>query len=837
MANRITHELNIILGRSGAVSDFYSRRYLTEAPGQAVKVDRAELSSCAIDMYYRLNGYELFGSAEENARKLSSVAAEIVGTAGVLGTEFSYSIFNRDRMTKVFFGTNHECAQQIKRVLSGNLPNANVSNEWITPRDLAEIQRYNGVVVGVSELESGKIDELINSLQQDDYLLSVVLVPIRKEDIDKEIERIHLRRDELQRVSKRELTIGSNRVRRFDNDNHEALEALDVMNRELQRLKKGAVSGLWYAAVYISSDLEEHYYRAAAMTSALFRKQSNTGRDAAGSTFHSINYAPVTHSVWRVPTAFLGTENYGGIYGNSLLNICELSCAAGLAAIPACSHAGYYVKHFGSSASAAGAFEQYPTMPQRETRRFVIGKTEGGNEYYLPLDGLKQHAFITGATQYGKSTSIRKILVEASRFGIPFVVIEAAKKEYWELKKCPGMESLRVFSNGMDARELFINPFQPEENTVLDSHIQSLIQAFLSLFDQADPLPQILTELIYTCYEKKGWDVSRRVSAASDLEYPTLSDMLTNLNECIDGIGYSDEVRDNMKGVIRIRVSSLIRQAGRALNTTVNLSVSEMFRHSAIIELDDFSDRNKPFVASLIAMKASEYSKQCATWKDLKRLLIIEEAHHIIPNPEQKSVSSNAALCSKYFSNMLAEVSAYGTGVAIIDQRPSAVSSSAIANTGFKLIHNIHEREDLEAASASLALRSHEEGVLPKLHVGEALVTVPQTNEVSRVRIDGIVKKTEPFNLGLLFCDRCDCDVSMLISEYDLIHLGNKEFSAGAVVSCVRSIRDRNPHCLRQEDLICLAGALIERAPVNVMMKRQRLFEAVDNLSRWERDA
>lgn len=57
-----------------------------------------------------------------------------------------------------------------------------------------------------------------------------------------------------------------------------------------------------------------------------------------------------------------------------------------------------------------------------------------------------------------------------------------------------------------------------------------------------------------------------------------------------------------------------------------------------------------------------------------KRLLIIEEAHNIVPNTEQKRVSGNIAMCSNHFISMLAEVAAYGTGLVIIDQRPTAVS-------------------------------------------------------------------------------------------------------------------------------------------------------------------
>ena len=828
MANRITHEYNTILSNREAVTDFYSKGYLSRFYGRSIALNQNDIYFCdSVDMFYRLKGYELFGDKEENARVVSSIASDLLGSTASLGACLSFTIFNYEQTVEVFFGSNHRNAHMIKNGLTKSLSTAEVSNEWITPSTLNHVQQYNGIIVGLSNLASGEIDRIISSLQNDNYLLSFIFIPIERSEIIKELQCINTRRDEFQRVSRRETVIGSTRARRYDNDDHQILEVIEALKKEAQKMERGLVNGLWYVASYISSDNQESFNSAAAAFSSLFRSHGDSERDESFSQVHTISCVPITPGGVKIPTACLCEKNYGGLFASSLLNICDLRCASSLLSIPQYSHMGYSVKHYGESSILAGAFEKYPTKPRENEKQFILGKTENGNDYLVPVNGLRQHAFITGATQFGKSTSIRKILVEASKYEIPFVVIEAAKKEYWELKKVPGLVNVGVYSSGMDANELTINPFQPEDNTVLDSHIQSLIQAFLSLFDQADPLPQILTELIYICYEKKGWDVSKRVPKTHDLEYPILSDMLTNLDECIDSIGYSDEVRDNMKGVIRVRLSALIRQAGKSLNTRENLSIDQLFRQSAVVELDDYSDRNKPFVASVIAIKASEYSKQCATGSNLRRILVIEEAHHIIPNPEQKSVSANAALCSKYFSNMLAEVSAYGTGVVIVDQRPSAVASAAIANTGFKLVHNLHEGEDLESASAALSLKTHEKSILPRLRIGEAIVTVPQTNEVSRVRISADIPKNTQFNLGLLFCEGCNSDHSSLITDYELSILQNTDYSSASIRSCISNIENRNPIILSKEEKIMLAGDLVSHMPGNVQLKRQKLYEVV----------
>ena len=48
----------------------------------------------------------------------------------------------------------------------------------------------------------------------------------------------------------------------------------------------------------------------------------------------------------------------------------------------------------------------------------------------MPLSTLNRHAFVTGATGAGKSQTVRHILEQCSRAGLPWLAIEPAKSEY-----------------------------------------------------------------------------------------------------------------------------------------------------------------------------------------------------------------------------------------------------------------------------------------------------------------------------------------------------------------------------------------------------------------------
>jgi len=828
MANRITHEFNNILDSSNLVADFYTKGYMPRWNISSGTFARNETTVIEdINMYYRVKGFEVYQDNDRNSNHIHSVAKSVLGITKNYNSSVTFTIASNGSEQKMYFGTNHICAEQVKNVFSGNVYSVSVANEWIKPAELQSLQQYNGYVLGISQLEAGAIDNIINTLGRQNYLLSFILTPISTQEIEDEIFKINQYIEAYQRVSRTEMMIGSNRARRFDNDNQDVMYVLDVLKKEKERLEEGRINGLWYVTIGVSSSSYDVYKAVGSTVVSSFMEYAKKENQTTHAFLYDANESIVDKTLWKIPTAFLGSKDLGGIYGMSLVNIANIEVSSSLLLLPLHSHHGYSVKHLGDSASSDGVFELYQQNNPTPSS-FLFGNIDNGDSFYIDIDNMRQHVFVTGTTRYGKSTSVRKMLCEARKKDVSFVVIEAAKKEYWELVKCEEMAGIKVFSSGNDATPLKINPFQPEDNTVLDYHIQNVIQAFLSIFDETDPVPQILTELVYLCYEKKGWDVSRRVTKDCDLVYPTLSDMLTYLDECIDSIGYGEEIKNNMRGVLKIRLSALIRQAGSSLNTSENTSIAQMFDCSSVVELDDFTDRNKPFVASILAIKASEYSRQQKIENRLRRLLVIEEAHHILPNPELRSATKNAAECSKYFSNMLAEVSAYGTGVVIVDQRPSQIASSAIANTGMKIIHNMREGEDIEVIARSLALRDYESALLNKLEVGQAIITLPQKYGVSRVRVKGILNISNMRGPVQVYDSTIEGCKKSLINDFEKNVIESQGFNVSSINTCIKSIENKNMIYVDRTKALEIISELARMSNLNDVNKRQIIFEYLE---------
>lgn len=826
MPNRIVHNMNSNFGEAEYVREFYTKSYLTVNSAVNHSFSESDLINLdSINMYYKIAGYELYDNEVANREKLQKLSSSIVNVCNANKKCFSTTFYNSSDGLQIIYGANYSTMIGVRDTIKNNLYNTKIENTWINKNELVNIQKHNGCIVGCDSLEPGDIDVLLNSMGDEKFILNIISIPCFPESIEIEIRRIDCLLEEYERVQNTEILIGTNRGRHFNYENQNIANLVTVLKNEKNKLLLGRVSGFWKSIVHIASNDYGTYKKAAAQLSAIISSRIDIEKSKVASVIIDYNYPIVKQSLWKLPNIFAGENDYGGIYGESFFNLMDSKSLASFITLPILPHKGFRVLHVGETSVSTGAFDRI--VPETQDQYSIeIGALSDGQQYKMKLNDLRQHLFVTGTTRYGKSTTVQKIITSAYNADVPFVVLEAVKKEYWKLKRIKGMENIQVLSSGMDSKELFINPFEPEENTLIDSHIQNLVQALLAMFEQTDPIPQIIKRLVYMCYKKHDWNTASRTRKINTNTFPKLSDMLENLNESVEGIGYSTEVQENMKGVIRVRIESLIEgQSGKTLNTTKNISVKDMFEKSTIVELDDFAEKSRNFVAALLAIKANEYSKQCKMDGKLNRLLVVEEAHHILPNPELRSISINSKGTSKYFSDMLAEISAYGTGVVIVEQRASIISAAALANSGTKVIHNIRESDDIKAVSGSMGLKDYETALLNKLNVGEAIISVPQDKEICRVAVNGNFEESKDYNLSQLICGKFENSASFNVTSYEKVYIKTHGLLNDSIKKCIESIEIKELRKYNVNEKMQIAGRLSDLVDDNVMIKRQILFE------------
>jgi hypothetical protein len=156
-------------------------------------------------------------------------------------------------------------------------------------------------------------------------------------------------------------------------------------------------------------------------------------------------------------------------------------------------------------------------------------------------------------------------------------------------------------------------------------------------------------------------------------------------------------------------------------------SFSELFDQPVVMELDGIPDDDeKALVIGLLLIRIYEHLKMAQRQESegLRHLLVIEEAHRVFKNvvsTNNPEVANPLAKMVEMFSNMMAEIRAYGQGILIVEQIPSKLAPDAVKNTGMKIVHRLVSRDDCEYMSTALGITPDEAQYCSHLKRGEAL--------------------------------------------------------------------------------------------------------------------
>lgn len=349
-----------------------------------------------------------------------------------------------------------------------------------------------------------------------------------------------------------------------------------------------------------------------------------------------------------------------------------------------------------------------------------------GVDIYISKKDLNRHMFVCGMTGSGKTNSVCSILEGIGN--IPYTVIEPVKGEYHSLK---GIKRRTMISG--DKTAIRINPFWFPKGSSLQYHIDSLKLIISSAFELTAAMPNILEQCLNFVYMDCGWDLSSSKNIydgklpESEL-YPTFESLCNRIAEYIDNSDFAGELKSNYRGALLSRLQSFTSGAkGDLLNTTEHISFEEWNKDNFVIELDALADdSDKAIVMGALLVQYFQFIKYSYEHKaedGLKHIFVLEEAHHLFAEsqPVQGEGQNSTGHLVKMLNNLLAEIRAYGEGFMIIDQSPSAISSSVLKNTGIKLVHKVDFGEDLKLLESVLLLEENDT-TIPALKSGNALV-------------------------------------------------------------------------------------------------------------------
>lgn len=353
----------------------------------------------------------------------------------------------------------------------------------------------------------------------------------------------------------------------------------------------------------------------------------------------------------------------------------------------------------------------------------------------LPRSSLNRHTFVCGATGAGKSQTIRGLLQACTSQGLPWLVIEPAKAEYRLMAARLAGTSHTVIAirpGDVDVLPVGINPLEPALDAdgrryPLQTHADLVRALFLAAFQSHEPFPQVLSAALTRCYEQLGWDLALGEPRTPGVRprYPTLADLQHAAEQVVDEIGYSERITDDIRGFIRVRLSSLrLGTTGRFFESGHPLNFDALLKNNVVFEIEDVGDdRDKAFLMGTVLIRLIEHlrleQRRRGGIMPLQHITVIEEAHRLLRRTEETGPAAHAV---EMFAGLLAEIRAYGEGLIIAEQIPSKLLPDVIKNTAIKIVHRLPAQDDRDAVGATMNITTTQSEYLVTLQPGHAAV-------------------------------------------------------------------------------------------------------------------
>jgi hypothetical protein len=384
------------------------------------------------------------------------------------------------------------------------------------------------------------------------------------------------------------------------------------------------------------------------------------------------------------------------------------------------------------------------------------GNPMKGAEMSLSSADLNKHLFVCGLTGSGKTTTIKNILKKAYlEHGVPFLVIESAKRDYRQLLGDDVFkDKLHIYSIGdATVSPIRFNPFYIQYGVYPSAHIDYLKAIFNASFSLYGPMPHIVEKCLHTVYIKKGWDLSTGkhsyfLDSKGDIDrskysepehfymFPTLEDLKNEIDTYItEKTNYSGELRDNIRAAIVTRLESLcVGSKGLMFNTNDFYSVEKLLSANTILEMENLADDDdKAFFTGLMLVLINEHRQRDnpainpgQKSKGLQHFLVVEEAHRLLKNIESERSSemmgNPKGKAIDLFCNAISEMRSFGQGVAVVEQIPSKIAPDVLKNTNTKIVHRLVSKDDQSLLAGSLSISDDDALYLNRLKTGHALV-------------------------------------------------------------------------------------------------------------------
>ena len=338
----------------------------------------------------------------------------------------------------------------------------------------------------------------------------------------------------------------------------------------------------------------------------------------------------------------------------------------------------------------------------------ILVKDKLKSKFYLSLDDLTQHMFITGITGSGKSNFLQSFLLELTKKHneIPFLLTEF-KGEYYHLQT--QIKDMLILKPGENFN---INIFDPEGSNP-SIHAERVFKIFESggLLENIEYSPQMekvfidILKAIIKNPKLRNWGsfetASREVLKES--KDPFLKNSITAVQ---------NRIRRYYTGSLK-----------RIFKSNSIYKVKDLFEHKVLLDLHSIIDlggekEDALFFLNMILkyLWDKNIEKGSRDYKGIQHITIIEDAQYYAP----QELSSKTKLTS-YLEDIALLLRGTGECLITLATRPN-ISKEILNNAGVLVCFQIHMHKEL--MQELLNLREGQLNYLSELQKGQCIVRV-----------------------------------------------------------------------------------------------------------------
>lgn len=670
-------------------------RYLDSLSGDCL--DIASAIEPQVHSWSRLCGWRLTEDSQKDALLPAQAAAHWLRTAALNGSDAVFYLQKSRNKLSLLYGGAQPPA------FSSLLPGCRMEPE---PGFSPEVYPINGILLGTLRAE-----RLADTIAADTYLtdgfIAVLSFPLSDRSADRLLQKNSALLGQLRAYATADYVSGSATRRVVQKPVGHIPQAVACLEKEADSLRKNRGAGFSYTGIRFGAATQEQYKRLLALLIGTMQTED-------ADFFEPVRWFTLPPSV--PPLAVPAAVDEGQTL--HLVSLNTLGDAAQACTPPRRSYHGFWLEGQ-SDEQLFSAVEPF----HGSGLSLQIGTAfETGAPVRLSQKNMLGHMLVAGGAGSGKTTTIKTLLLDAHKKGVPFLVIEGAKKEYADLKST--IPTLKVYGSGVDGPALQLNPLEPETMTPISAHIEAVTAALCAASGGEHPLPEVLEGVLEYTYRQKGWQCSDIARFDPNRPWPTLQECLDNVDAWMQKNGrYGPEVKQNIAAAAKMRLRKLCTGTFAALfGRRSGLTAKDLTGGPVVIELSDFSPQTAAFLTTVLLFRLQRFCMQQEETHELKQIVVVEEAHTMFSRTSDEN--GMAASNNRLLEKLLAELRAFGVSLIIADQRPSALAEGIPALTRVKLVHALDGAQDRSLMADAMNMTERQRREIQTLQEGEALLAI-----------------------------------------------------------------------------------------------------------------